>query len=299
MNSVLVIIVTYNPMKWVERCFNSLRQSNTPVDIFVVDNGSTDGGPDYIQKKFPEVIFYQSKENLGFGKANNIGLQYAYDKGYDYIYLLNQDAWIFNDTIEQLTNISKRHPEYGILSPFQIEGNLSNLDYNFIYDVICNKQSVNTASIINDWYFCRKQDVYDVDFVMAAHWLITKKCLNIVGGFSPTFPHYGEDNNYADRVHYWKLKVGIVPSCKAVHDRGNREISNEKKLYLLKYIYVLRVTSNPNSKVKLGVYIRSYLKNYLRHHKLWMRKYAIRLYKERKIIKNNLEKSLEKHAFLQ
>ena len=93
-NQLLVIIVNYNGMKWLERCLSSLTSSTVPSDVYIVDNGSTDGSQDYIRSNFKDAIFVQSEENLGFGKANNIGLQYAYEKGYEYVYLLNQDAWV-------------------------------------------------------------------------------------------------------------------------------------------------------------------------------------------------------------
>ena len=109
---LLVVIVTYNAMRWAERCFDSLRKSTVVPEVFVVDNGSTDGTQEYIKKNYPEVMFQQSNENLGFGKANNLGFQYALNKGYDYVYLLNQDAWIFPETLGGLVNVSKLHPEY-------------------------------------------------------------------------------------------------------------------------------------------------------------------------------------------
>jgi N-acetylglucosaminyl-diphospho-decaprenol L-rhamnosyltransferase len=74
MPEIHIIIVTYNAMKWAERCFTSLRTSSVPVKSIVIDNGSVDGTQDYIKNNFPEVDFTQSQTNLGFGKANNIGI---------------------------------------------------------------------------------------------------------------------------------------------------------------------------------------------------------------------------------
>ncbi len=160
-----------------------------------------------------------------------------------------------------------------------------NLDRNFIYDVIWNGRSDKTANIINDYYFNRnKKDVYDVDFVMASHWLITRKCLEIVGGFSPSFSHYGEDNNYTDRAHYWGIKVGIVPSSQAIHDRGERKMDKNKELYLLNYIIPLRISSNPNSPVNVKKTIKRHIKDYILHKNSSKKKYAIRLWKERRTI---------------
>lgn len=242
---ILVVIVTYNAMKWVDCCLGSLRASNLKPDMFIVDNGSTDGTQDYIRKKYPEAIFIQSKGNVGFGRANNLGLQYAKDNDYENVYLLNQDAWIFPDTLERLVNISKRNPEYGILSPFQMEANLKHIDGVFKKDV-CGWQS--SPDLLDDVYLQKGKDVINVSFVMAAHWFITRECLLKVGGFSPTFPHYGEDMNYIHRALFWKFKIGVVPSLQVVHDRENRPTNKKKKVYL-KYIFNLVSLSNPTVQV--------------------------------------------------
>ena len=120
-NIVLVIVVTYNAMKWAERCLSSLRNSSVSCDVMVIDNNSTDGTQNFIHTHFPEVELIENKKNLGFGQANNIGLQRVLDENYEYAYLLNQDAWVMPDTLEKLIDISKTHPEYGVLSPMQLK----------------------------------------------------------------------------------------------------------------------------------------------------------------------------------
>ena len=251
---LLVIIVTYNAMQWAERCFESLKNSTIVPDVFVVDNGSIDGTQEYIKRHNPEVRFYQSNENLGFGRANNIGLQYALDNDYDYAYLLNQDAWIFPETLSTLIEVSKSHPDYGILSPFQMEANLEHLDGNFKKKT-CNWKS--SPELLDDLYFHKNRDVIPVSHVMAAHWLITPNCLKKVGGFSPTFPHYGEDNNFEHRAIYKGFKIGIVPASQAVHDRENRAVSKKKQIYQ-KYIDGLIRMSNPRVRPSRAIIVTFY-----------------------------------------
>lgn len=242
---ILVIIATYNAMQWAERCFNSIRSSSVTPDVFVVDNGSTDGTQAFIQAHYPEIMFQQSHENLGFGRANNLGLQYALDHHYDYVYLLNQDAWIFPDTLETLIDISRRHPEYGIISPFQMKADL----YHYsTYSWSSNKD------ILNDMYNCNMADLYPVDFVSAAHWLIPCSVLKMVGGFSPSFQHYGEDNNYVHRVRWKNIKIGIAPKVKVVHDHRGRE-NTKKKEFFFKYIHHIVDLSNPNLSILYSLFI--------------------------------------------
>lgn len=284
-------------MHWAERCFDSLRRCTIVPDVFVVDNGSTDGTQQYIQKNYPEVHFIQSEENLGFGRANNIGLQYALDNNYDYVYLLNQDAWVMPDTFEHLVEISKRNPEYGVLSPLQMEAEMQHLDKNFVVHVIANHLR-NASYVVEDLYLNRKREVYEVSFVMAAHWLMTRACLERVGGFSPTFPHYGEDDNYLHRVNYWQMRIGIVPDAMAVHDRSNPVWSEEKKKYIFNYIEPLKHVSNPLAKMNVNKYIisKGYLALRKRNWSLW--KYTMRIFRERKQIEGNYQRSLLPKAFM-
>lgn len=120
MSKLLVIIVTYNGMKWLDKCLSSVINSTIKADLFIVDNGSTDGSIEFMKQNYPDARLVISKENLGFGKANNLGLQYAVDNNYDYVYLLNQDAWVEPDTFEKLVDIQKQNPTFGVLSPLQV-----------------------------------------------------------------------------------------------------------------------------------------------------------------------------------
>lgn len=294
--SVLCIVVTYNAMSWISRCLNSVNLSTKPVKVFVIDNGSTDGTQDYL--KHHNIDYFQSQENLGFGRANNIGLQKALDEGYDYVYLLNQDAWLFPDTINTLVDIHQKHSEYGVLSPMQLQVNERHFDQNFLYNVIGTAQT-GRERLEEGLFFHNLSDVYEVNFVMAAHWLISRQCLEKVGGFSPTFPHYGEDDNYLQRCQYWGMKVGIVPSAKAVHDRANRKYTEEKHQYIVRYIEALKRASQPVNPVHIDKYIKAYIRGGILGRDKYMCKYACRLYRERKVILINREISMSQHtAFL-
>lgn len=216
--NITVIIVTYNAMPWAEKCFSSLRASSVPVTTLVVDNGSTDGTQEFIQKNYPEVEFIQNPSNEGFGKANNIGLEMAYHKGADFFYLLNQDAWLYPNTIEELLNVYTLYPhkkEIGLLSPFHVDGSEQKLDV-FMDKYIA--QNYTNNRLISDLYFNTLQDFYEFDFINAAHWFLPKNTIEEIGGFNSYFFHYGEDNEYVNRLKFHGKKVLLCSKSKAVHD---------------------------------------------------------------------------------
>lgn len=227
---ICVIIVTYNAMNWAEKCFSSLRKSSVPVQTVVVDNGSSDGTQDYIKNNFPEIDLTLSDENLGFGKANNIGIEKAYKKGAEFFYLMNQDAWIFENSLQNLLEVYENHhqkEEIGILSPMHLDGTEQKLDI-FLDKYIA--QNFETR-IISDLYLGSLKSFYEISFINAAHWLLPKETIEKVGGFNPYFFHYGEDNEYVNRLHFHQKKILLCPKSTAVHD-GKQELA---KVDYMKY----------------------------------------------------------------
>ena len=205
MDKVLVIIVTYNAHNWIHQCLNSVDMER--YDAFVVDNASTDDTRHILKAEYPKAIVRAMDKNLGFGQANNVGLRYALDNGYDYVFLLNQDAWLLPDTIEKLIIAQKQHPEYWVLSPLQMNTAQGGVEKQF--GVYCKKNKIQLNLDVPQ----------QVDFVNAALWLIPIECIKIVGGFDPIFPHDGEDVDYANRVRYWKGCIGVVATVQGFHER--------------------------------------------------------------------------------
>lgn len=241
---VFVIVVTYNGIKWIDSCLSSLRYSSVTVNPVVVDNASRDNTVSFIKDNYEEVKLFVSKVNLGFGQANNIGIKYAMDNHADYVYLLNQDAWIFPNTIQLLIDCIKPDSNLGIISPIQIESSMQKVDKLFMGDILDNKDVAN--SIFNDLLTGKMKGSYSISFFPAAHWLITRNCIEKVGLFSPIFYHYGEDNNYIHRTHYFGFKTDICVASIAVHDRGNRKKLGFIDKLFFRYIQSLGSVSNVN-----------------------------------------------------
>lgn len=220
--NIFAIVVIYNGMqkKWIQKCFDSLLKSTLKINIIAIDNVSTDGSVEFINKNYPTVELIENQLNEGFGKANNIGIKKAYEQGADYYFLLNQDAWVEETTIETLINTSIKYPDYGILSPLHMNGEGNLIDQGFYNCINPSKSRYLYSALITQKISVAK--VYNFDFVPAACWLLPKKTIEKIGGFSPTFYHYAEDDNYSHRVLYFSMKVGVVPSVKVYHDREER-----------------------------------------------------------------------------
>ena len=242
---ILVIVVTYNGRKWLERCLGSVRASEVPADLYVWDNDSTDGSADWVQGHFREAKLVRSADNLGFAEANNMGMHYALDKGYDYVYLLNQDAWLEPTTLGTLVAAAQAHPDYAVLSPLQMTDGFRAYDGQFerllpkrwpvkpaMTGESKNAITGESKDVMHDQNNTVMPDLIGhLKRVMAAHWLIPRKALETIGLFSPLFPLYGNDDNWCDRARYHGFKIGIVPGARAVHDRASREETKEKVIF--------------------------------------------------------------------
>lgn len=232
---ILTIIVSYNFIRWIKPCLDSLSHSTYPTDVLVIDNGSKDKTLQTIKETYPHVRLLANGKNLGFGRANNIGMQLALQEGYDAVFLMNQDAWISPGTLGALAERAARHPEYGILSPVHLNGKGNRLDHGFASYV----HQTDPAQIP------QTPDVIEAAFINAAFWFIPAGTLKKTGGFSPLFYHYGEDKDYVNRLHHHGLKVGYVPAAFGYHDRQSRPVTREI-FFRTEYVYLLSEYTNLN-----------------------------------------------------
>lgn len=215
---ILTIIVTYNAANWIDKCFGSLINSSLAMEIMMIDNNSTDNSVELIRKNFPQVKIHETGKNLGFGKANNLGLKMALKKSFDYVFLLNQDAWIEKNTVEKLIRDHLQNTEYGVIVPLQMNGSGALLDSMFSKYSLANNRELLTM-VFRD----SSKSFYQIDFANAACWLLPVSTIKKIGGFDPLFPHYGEDDDYLNRLRRHNLKVGLNISTLVFHDREDRK----------------------------------------------------------------------------
>jgi GT2 family glycosyltransferase len=231
---VLTIIVSYNFERWMERCLGSLRRSEHPTDVVVVDNGSTDSTLQLVSEHYSEVRLIPCRENLGFGRANNIGLDIALKEQYDAVLLLNQDAWVDAGTIGTLVRLLSGNPSYGILSPVHLTGAGDAIEKGFA--VYTRLHAIEELP--------REEQIVPVPFLNAAIWMMPISTVRTVGGFSPLFYHYGEDKDYVNRLTYHHLRIGYVPTVFGYHDREQR--APAKNTWFVDGIYHLSEYANIN-----------------------------------------------------
>ncbi|MFH7013757.1 glycosyltransferase family 2 protein [Flavobacterium sp. FlaQc-52] len=223
---ISVVIVTFNGMKWIEDCIKSILESALLPEIIIVDNCSTDTTAAFLKHNYSQKIkLIESKENLGFGRANNKGILLALELNSDFVFLLNQDTVIEKKTIEKLLEVANNNTDFGIISPIHSDGKGSSLDVSFLYYINRQCSDLISDSILNNTL----KEIYSVEMINAAAWFLPKKTFEVVGGFDPMFFLYGEDDNFCQRVLYHNLKIGITPSTVIKHDSDNNYTVNFSK----------------------------------------------------------------------
>jgi hypothetical protein len=214
---VSILIVNWNVRDLLRECLCSIyeRTQGVTFEVVVVDNASSDGSVEMIRSEFPEVKLVTSRENLGFGKANNAALPLCAGR---YIGLLNPDAVLLNDTFAMLVSKLDSESRIGIVGP-----KLLNLDGTVQW--VCARRSAvlrNTfgALLLSRWT-SNSIDNYDVsqvvDCISGACMLIRREVLVDGYIFDPLFFMYGEDVDLCYQTIRGGWKVFYLDEARVLH----------------------------------------------------------------------------------
>ncbi|UAM98222.1 glycosyltransferase family 2 protein [Polaribacter litorisediminis] len=221
-----IIIVNYNGKHYLKDCLESIyvHCSSFSYEIIMVDNNSTDGSQEYITLNYPEIKLFQEKQNLGFGKANNLGVQYSNGNN---ILLLNNDTILLHDIYPVLKEVKKE--EIGVVGIYMF-----NADRQYTSSVGKFPKPLDLIRLSNlnekrEEFITGKFDKnsYEVDWVSGSFMMIKRKDWNLIGGFDEDFFMYVEDVDLCKRIHNLGKKIIFLSKISYVHFIGfntSREI---------------------------------------------------------------------------
>ena len=197
---ISVIIVSYNARYYLEQCLHSVEAAlrNLDGEIIVVDNDSPEKPIGFIRDKFPKVHFIESKENLGFAKANNLGVEKA--KG-EYVLILNPDTLIPENLFDKILPFADVHEKMGALGVRLIDANgkfhpeskrnIPTLQNTFgkLFGTLISKKNSKAYYKTEVGEF----EVAPAEILVGAFMLMRREIYREVGGFDPQYFMYGED----------------------------------------------------------------------------------------------------------
>ncbi len=115
---VYVVVVNWNLRDDTAECLESLLLSDyANYRVLVVDNGSQDGSPEYLQARFPHTESIKNPTNLGFAKANNIGIRFALEHGAEHVFLLNNDTTVAPNMLSKVVVTALGSSQIGVVAP--------------------------------------------------------------------------------------------------------------------------------------------------------------------------------------
>lgn len=227
-----VIIVNYNVKYYLDQCIRSVLRAfvwmNTPAEIIVVDNHSADGSVDYLEKRYPQMLypmvrFVRSAHNLGFARANNIAIRQS--RG-EYVLLLNPDTIVGEDALKASVDFMDAHEDAGAVGvrmlgaqgrrAMESRRGLPTPMVSFFKMLgFCNRWPHHR--LFGKYYmgYLPWDESCQIEVVSGAYCMLRRKALDEVGLLDEDFFMYGEDIDLSYRVlkggyHNYYLPVDIL-----------------------------------------------------------------------------------------
>ncbi len=240
---VSIVIVSYNTREMTLAAIASVVRETRDVtcEIIVVDNASTDGSADAIANHPAQTALIQLADNIGFGRANNLGAQHATG---NYLLLLNPDTIVTDRAIDRLAAFARENPQALIwggrtifadgrlnpascwqrMTPWNLAMRASGLAALFPNSPVFNPEAYG------GW---PRDSVREVDIVSGCFLLLPRSTWQKLGGFDPVFFMYGEEADLCLRARRIGARPMITPEATIIHYGGASEKTRTGKMVKL------------------------------------------------------------------
>lgn len=221
MNNIAAVVVTYNRKKLLKECIEALKASTRKVDVIIIDNNSTDGTKEYIADLVgKDVIYKRLKKNLGGAGGFSAGMKYAVKKGYEYIWIMDDDTIVKEDSLEQLMRVAGSiHNNFGFLS--------SSVRWIDGSDCKMNMPTYKTNLTDYEKAYAAK-GIYPVKAATFVSLLFRAEAIKEIGLPLKEYFIWGDDKEYTLRMS-GRFNCYNVMDSEVVHKMNNNEGSNITK----------------------------------------------------------------------
>ncbi len=224
-----IICVNWNSLDYLRECIASIYEHSpsTSFEIIVVDNASPEGGIETLAKEFPEIKIVESKDNLGFARANNLGFRNSTG---ELLLLLNPDTKVLGRALDEMCRALRSLPDAGIVG-----GKLLNTDLSVSttsiqkFPTIVN-QLLNVESLRLRFPACPLWDIaplfqdrttpLKVDVIPGACLMVRREIFQQVGGFTEDYFIYAEDIDLNFKVNELGYSSYYVAQAQVIHHGG-------------------------------------------------------------------------------
>jgi GT2 family glycosyltransferase len=220
-----VIIVTYNSSPFIEECLRSIteKMKGLVCELIIVDNASTDETCQMIRKGFTDATLIQSPINLGFAKANNLGLRKA--RG-EFVLLINPDTLWMRGDIKKAIQLLRNHPEIGGLGCRLLleDGSWQKSHGHFPTLSRELKEAFYLPRLFSYRPWCNGMFIYhekggpcSVDWASATFFLCPRKVILETDGFDERYFMYYEDIDLSKKIRETGREIYYYPEIEIIH----------------------------------------------------------------------------------
>ena len=235
-HTICAVVVTYNRMELLKKCvLGLLCQEGAKCDIIVVNNNSIDGTEEMMLSEFriPQVLYYNTGKNLGGAGGFEFGLREALDKGYKYIWLMDDDTLPNVDALEKLVRADELlKGNWGILGSI----------VHWTDGTVC-KANRQKKSIFN---FVSDKELYNSNLIRIkmtsfVSMFVKAEVVKNVGLPKKEYVIWSDDYDFSGRISK-KYPVYAVSNSIVVHamkenKKPNIALDNINRLDRYKYLY--------------------------------------------------------------
>ncbi|TFE00022.1 glycosyltransferase family 2 protein [Jeotgalibacillus sp. R-1-5s-1] len=255
--SVAIILLNWNAYHDTVDCLRSLENLNyRNFHVFVVDNDSKDQSWERLKADEISGVFnlpltmIQSGKNMGCAGGNNIGFKAAYEKGYQYLWMLNNDTIADPDSLQKLVEEMQSDRQIGIVG-----SKIINMNNNLVWFAGGSiNQYLGTSKPYGiDQHEQEKFNIKkEVDFVVGCSMLFRRELLEIIGWLEEDYFIYYEDTDWNLKVKKAGMKIIYVPDSLIYHKESSstksEELSPYYAYYLMRNGYLFVTRNNPKYK---------------------------------------------------
>lgn len=223
--TVSVCVANWNGGSILRACLASLRAAahEVPLEVYVVDNASTDGSADMVACEFPEVQLVRNRSNIGFSRANNQAARRA--RG-EYLLFLNNDTVVPPGALARLVDYARAHPDVGMIGP-RLRDSAGSVQVSCrprpdVTTFLNRLTLVRWSGLVKRRYRRYRRQSFDpstvrpVDVLMGAAILMPRSFFLEVGGWDDGYAFGGEDLDLCWRVGQYRPII-YFPAAEVTH----------------------------------------------------------------------------------
>ena len=284
--TVSVVIVSWNASKYLEECLLSLDEASYPwpIQIIVVDNASSDDSSAMVRARFPHVKLIQNSANLGFAKANNIGIQASTG---NYVALVNSDVHVLHDCLQQLVAYAEANPRAGIVGPYVIGGDgkqqISYRGFPRLWNMFCRALALDrlfpNVRLFTGYLSTYRvlQSPTPVEILSGCFMIVKREAIAAVGLLDEAFFIYGEDMDWCKRFGQKGWSVVFVPAAQSNHYGGASSSNSPVRFFVEMQRADLQYWRKHHSRLAVAAYLGlSVLHHVLRIFGHWLASIVVR-----------------------